>query len=147
MAKSSGPAQAPRWPLPWLEIVLPAYAVVLVMVYYRPDSFHLAIADDRIQSIVAWSLRVLGWALGGVLAVSGLLLAFYLLYSPVYLARNFPRALDPGVWVDPRELRFYFCCFGLLCALIVLAIWEPELALVAFTILAGSAQLLWRLLV
>lgn len=147
MAKNQRPAQTTRSPLPWLEIVLPVYAVILVVLYYRPDSFYLPIADERIESTVAWALRILGWALDALLVLSGLLLAFYLLYSPVYLARNLRRFLDPTAWVDTREFRFYLCCFGLLCVLIVLGVWNSELALVFLTILAGSAQLLWRLLV
>jgi len=127
--------------------VLPAYAVILVVVYYRPDSFRLPIVDERIQSIVAWALRISGWALDGVLALSGLLLAFYLLYAPVYLARNLRRVLDPTAWIDGREFRFYLCCFGLLCALIVLWVLNREITLVVLTVLAGSAHLLWRLLI
>ncbi len=146
MAKNQRPAQTTRSPLPWLEIVLPVYAVVLVTVYYRPETFQLPIADERIEGIVEWSLRIFGWALGGMLALSGLFLAFYLLYSPVYLARNLRRVMDPTPRFDPREFRFYLSCFGLLCTLLVLGVLNRELALVVFTILAGSAQLLWRLL-
>ncbi len=146
MAGSPQPARIPHGPLSWLEIVLATYAVVLVTVYYRPEAFQLPIADERIESIVEWSLRLFGWALGGMLALSGLFLAFYLLYSPVYLAQNLPRVLDPTAWIDAREFWFYLSCFGLLCTLIVLGVLNRELALAVFTILAGSAQLLWRLL-
>lgn len=146
MARNSRTAQATSWPVPWLEIVLPIYTLAIVMVYYRPNSVHLAIADETVETIAVWAMWILGGVLGGVLAFSGLFLAFYLLYSPFYLAKNLHWALDPGVWTDPREVQFYLCCFGLLCALLTLAIWNPELALVVFTMLAGSAKLLGRLL-
>lgn len=147
MARGSQPVPASRWPLPWLEVVLPPYAVLLVLLHYRPESFVLPITDDRIELVVMWALKIFGWALGGMLALSGFFLAFYLLYSPFYLGLNLTRILDRTAWTDPREVRFYLACFGLLCVLAVLALWNPEWALVTFVILAGSAQLLWRLLI
>lgn len=132
--------------MPWLEIMLPLYALIVVAVYYRLDRFHLDIADEWTESLVLWAVWIVGGALGGVLALAGIFLAACLLYSPIYLASNFRRAMNPGVWSDPRESRFYLCCFVLLCALIALAVWNLEISLVVFTILAGSAQFLWRLI-
>jgi hypothetical protein len=132
--------------MPWLEIMLPLYALIVVVVYYRLDRFHVDIADEWIESLVLWAVWIVGGALGGVLALAGIFLAACLLYSPIYLASNFRRAMNPGVWSDPRESRFYLCCFVLLCALIALAVWNLEISLVVFTILAGSAQFLWRLI-
>lgn len=147
MPRSSRTGPAPPWPMPWLEIVLILYAVILVRIYHRPDSFQLAMADEWIERLVVGAMWIIGGTLGAVLALSGLFLAFYLLYSPFYLLGNLRRALDPTVWLDPRELRFYLYCFGVLCALIGLAVWNLELAVAGFVILAGSARLLWHLLV
>ena len=138
-------AQSPRWLLPWLEIGLPLYAVGLVVWYYQPDRLDLALGDGWIESIVAWSVRIGCGAFGGVLALFALLLAFCLLYSPVYLSINFSRAATPGVWLDRDEFRFYLQCVGLLCLLIGLAVWNLEVALAVFVLLAGSIPLLSRL--
>jgi len=132
--------------VPWLEIVLPFYAIAIVTIYYRRESIPLAIPDERLETVVLWAGWLVGAALGGVLAFSALFVALYLLYSPLYLAKKLRWALDPGVWTDPTEVRFYLCCFGLLCSLLILAIWSEELALVVFTLLAGCAKLLGRLL-
>jgi hypothetical protein len=53
--------------------------------------------------------------------------------------------VNPAVWTDPKEFRFYLCCFVLLLVLAGLAILSLEVFLVAFIVLAGSAQLIWRL--
>lgn len=132
--------------MPWLEIVLPLYALTIVGVYYRLEGLGLAIPDERIESAALWAAWIVGGALGGVLALSGFFLAFYLLYSPVYLGSNLNRIANPGVWIDPMEVRFYLCCFALLCILAGLAVLSLEVFLAAFTVLAGSAQLLWRLI-
>jgi len=145
MARSVKTAQARRGTLHWLEIVLPIYAVTIVGVYYRHSGVHLAMPGEGIEDIAVWTAWLVGGALGVMLALSGLFLGFCLLYSPFYLARNLGRALAPGVWIDPNEVRFYFFCFGLLCFLVVLAVLNLELALAVFTILAGSVKLLVRL--
>lgn len=144
MARRSRSNHATAWPVPWLEIVLPIYAMALLMVYYRPESIHLDIPDERLETVAVWAVWALGAGLGGLLALSALFVAFYLLYSPLYLAKNLQWVFDRGVWTDPTEVRFYLCCFGLLCALTILAIWNQELALAVFVVLAGSAKLLGR---
>ena len=145
MVRSSKTARAPRPPVHWLELALPLYALAIVVLYYRPNSVDLVMADEQLEDIVLWPVWILGGVFGVMLALSGLFLAFCLLYSPIYLARNVPRALNPGLWIDPSEVRFYFFCFGLLCLLVVLAVWKFELALVVFVLLAGSVKLLVRL--
>jgi hypothetical protein len=138
--------QPPRQLLAWLEIGLPVFALAVILWYYRPDTFVMPEGDGWLDDLVGWSLRILAGALGGILALFALLLAFCLLYSPVYLARNLMRALTPGVWVDREEFLFYLCCFGLLCFLLLIGFWSREAALVAFTVLSGSAPLLTRFL-
>lgn len=145
MARLIQVAPAARWTMPWLELVLPLYALALVTIYYGLDGLRLAMPDERVESLALWAAWIVGGALGGILALSGLLLVFYLLYSPFYLGKNLSRIVNPAVWTDPKEFRFYLCCFVLLLVLAGLAILSLEVFLVAFIVLAGSAQLIWRL--
>ena len=92
----------------------------------------------------AWA--VVG-ALGGLLGLWALIIAFFLLYSPFYLIGKLPRFLGRGGWLDWREVRFYLSCFGLLCVLAALAFWEPAVGLTAFAVAASCGPLFWRVLV
>lgn len=132
---------------PWMELVLPLYALAMVIIYYRPQALPPAIEDKLVDGMFRWVLWGIVGALGGVLALSAFFLAFYLLYSPFYLVENARRILDPQAWVDQREVRFYIGCFLILCGLLMLVVVNPDAALVSFTLLAGSAQFLWRFLV
>ena len=132
---------------PWMELILPLYTLALVILYYRPQALPLAIEETLLDGMFRWVIWGIVGALGGVLALSSLFLAFYLLYSPLYLVENAKRILDPHVWVDQREVRFYLGCFVLLLSLVALALMDPNLALASFVLLAGSAQFLWRVLV
>ncbi|MBI3030070.1 MAG: hypothetical protein HYY64_11200 [Candidatus Rokubacteria bacterium] len=132
---------------PWMELILPLYTMALVILYYRPQALPPAIEDTLLDGMFRWVIWGIVGALGGVLALSALFLAFYLLYSPLYLIENAKRILDPHVWVDQREVRFYLGCFVLLVVLVALAVMDSNLALASFVLLAGSAQFLWRVLV
>ncbi|MFZ1061137.1 MAG: hypothetical protein WAP47_18295 [Candidatus Rokuibacteriota bacterium] len=132
---------------PWMELILPLYTLALVILYYRPQALPLAIEETLLDGMFRWVIWGIVGALGGVLALSALFLAFYLLYSPLYLVENAKRILDRHVWVDQREVRFYLGCFVLLVSLVALALMDPNLALASFVLLAGSAQFLWRVLV
>lgn len=132
---------------PWMELVLPLYALAMVIIYYRPQALPPGIEDKLVDGMFRWVLWGIVGALGGVLALSAFFLAFYLLYSPFYLVENARRILDPQAWVDQREVRFYIGCFLVLCGLLMLVVVNPDAALVSFTLLAGSAQFLWRFLV
>ena len=132
---------------PWMELILPLYTLALVILYYRPQALPLAIEETLLDGMFRWVIWGIVGALGGVLALSSLFLAFYLLYSPLYLVENAKRILDRHVWVDQREVRFYLGCFVLLVSLVALALMDPNLALASFVLLAGSAQFLWRVLV
>ncbi len=132
---------------PWMELILPLYTLALVILYYRPQALPPAIEETLLDGMFRWVIWGIVGALGGVLALSALFLAFYLLYSPLYLVENAKRILDPHVWVDQREVRFYLGCFVLLVSLVALALMDPDLALASFVLLAGSAQFLWRVLV
>ena len=132
---------------PWMELILPLYTLALVILYYRPQALPLAIEETLLDGMFRWVIWGIVGALGGVLALSSLFLAFYLLYSPLYLVENAKRILDRHVWVDQREVRFYLGCFVLLVSLVAVALMDPNLALASFVLLAGSAQFLWRVLV
>lgn len=132
---------------PWMELILPLYTLAVVILYYRPQALPAAIEEKLLDGMFRWVLWGIVGALGGVLALSALFLAFYLLYSPFYLLENAKRILDRHVWVDQREVRFYLGCFVLLVSLLALALMDPDVALVSFVLLAGSAQFLWRALV
>ena len=132
---------------PWMELILPLYTLALVILYYRPQALPPAIEETLLDGMFRWVIWGIVGALGGVLALSAVFLAFYLLYSPLYLVENAKRILDRHVWVDQREVRFYLGCFVLLVSLVALALMDPNLALASFVLLAGSAQFLWRVLV
>lgn len=143
----------PLWELnarpnrPWMDVILPFYSLVMVVVHYRPQVLVPVLDDPLTHGIFWWGLWVIVGALGGLLALSALFLAFALVYSPVYLIGNVGRILDPQAWLDRREVRFYVGCFVILCGLIAIALVQPEVALASFILLAGFAQVLWRFLI
>lgn len=128
----------------WLEVVLPLYTVALLYVYFRPQAIPQSWSEGNEQAIWPWAVWGVVGAMSGVLALSGLFVAFFLLYSPVYLAARSLVFVGKGGWVDRRELRFYSACFLLLCALLVIAVLSPVAAAAVFVLIAGSAHLLWR---
>ena len=130
-----------------MEVVLPLYSLGMVLLYYRPQVLVGTLGATLMHEILWWGLWIVIGALSGPLALSALFLAFSLVYSPIYLIGNASRLLDPHVWADRREVRFYLGCFGILCGLLIVAFLHPEAALVSFTLLAGFGQALWRLLV
>ena len=113
-------------------------------VYFRPQSIPQSLAEGNEQAIWPWAVWGLVGAMSGVLALSGLFVAFFLLYSPVYLAARGMVFVGKGGWVDRRELRFYCGCFVLLCFLLAVAVLSPVAAAALFVFIAGSAHLLWR---
>ena len=128
----------------WLEVVLPLYTIGLLYAYFRPQSIPQALSEGHEQAIWPWAIWGLVGAMSGVLALSGLFVAFFLLYSPVYLAARGMVFVGKGGWVDRHEMRFYSSCFVLLCFLVVVAILSPIAAAALFVFIAGSAHLLWR---
>jgi len=130
----------------WLEIVLPLYSLAILMAYFCTEYLPLHIGGSPQESMMPWAVWGLVGAMSGVLALSGLTLAFFLLYSPLYLLARSWMLVGKGGWVDRRELRFYTGCFILLCFMGSLAVWNPVAAASLFVVLAGSAHLLWRAL-
>lgn len=131
----------------WLEVVLPLYSLAVLTFYFRPEYLPGLVGERMMSSIMPWAIWGVIGALSGVLALSGLFVAFFLIYSPVYLVGKSLMVVGRGGWVDRRELRFYTGCFTLLCFLGGLAVYDPVFAVVAFVVMAGCAHLIWRLLV
>lgn len=131
----------------WIEVVLPLFSVALLVAYFHPQYIPPALGQSLFDSVMPWAIWGVIGALSGVLALSGLVVAFFLLYSPVYLLGRTSVLLGRKAWIDKRELRFYVGCFVLLCFLGGLAAWYPLVAAVVFVLLAGSAHLIWRILV
>jgi len=131
----------------WLEVVLPLYAVALVIVWFHAEYTPAVLTGSVSESpLPAMAWAVVG-ALGGLLGLWGLIIAFFVLYSPFYLIGKLPRLLGRGGWVDWREVRFYLACFGFLCLLGALTYWEPAVGLTTFAVAAGCGPVFWRVLV
>ena len=130
----------------WLEFLLPLYSLVILVAYFYPQHLPLQITGSPAESMMPWALWGVVGAMSGVLALSGLTLAFFLLYSPLYLLARSWMLVGKGGWVDRRELRVYIACVILLCFLASLAVWSPMIAAALFVVLAGFAHLLWRML-
>lgn len=131
----------------WIEVALPVYSVAVLFVYFRPEYMPRTDGDSVGEWLMPWAIWSVAGAMSGVLALSGLAVAFFLLYSPLYLATRSLALIGKGGWVDRRELRFYVGCFILLCFLAGLAVWNPVLAASIFVLMAGCAHLVWRALV
>ena len=131
----------------WLEVVLPVYTLAFLVAMLRPGYTPAFLSEHPSDSLWPW----LGWAvvgaMTGILVLWALILAFFLVYSPFYLLRKVPTLFAGNAWVDKRELGFYTCCFLLLGMLACLVVWDPEKALVAFTMVSGLAPAFCRYIV
>lgn len=143
-APASWGPRSTRWA--WLELVLPLFAVALLVVFHKPEYMPRILAESA-MSPVAWMAWAILGAMGGVLAFSGLLVAFFLLYSPVYLAGKAPMLVGKGAWTDRREVRFYGFCLLILCALLGLLLWDWRWSVSVFLLVTGFAPSIWRVLV
>lgn len=131
----------------WLEVVLPLYAIAFLVVWFRPQYLPPVLhqnASDALWPLIVWSMV---GAMGGILGLSGLMVLFFLLYSPVYLLNKSLILVGKAGWVDKRELQFYVSCFLLLCLLLFLLYWDASAALITFVMFAGCGPVLWRVLV
>lgn len=130
----------------WLELVLPFFAAALLLVFHRPQYLPRIFVESA-TSPLAWGAWAILGAMGGVMVFSGLLVAFFLLYSPIYLAGKAPMMLGRGGWTDRREVRFYWLCFATLCVLLALLAWDWRWFVSAFLVVTGGAPTFWRALV
>ena len=133
----------------WAEFLLPVYAVTLLYIYFRPEALPQRGQDGAVGAVVVWSIWAVIGTLAGILAISALIVAFYLLYSPIYLLSYGNRLVwshkSGTVWTDRREVQFYAVCFVVLCVLGGIALYDPMTGAVAFVLLAGVAPLAWRI--
>ena len=125
---------------------MPLFAVALLVVFFKPEYIPHVFLESA-SSPVAWVAWTLLGAVGGVLTFSGLLVVFFLLYSPVYLAAKLPILTGQGGWTDRREIRFYGLCLIVLLVLVGLVLFDWQWFVAAFLLVAGFAPVLWRALV
>jgi len=133
----------------WLESVLAAVSLAMLYLYRHPEQMPraLALKEDASLTLWDWIFRGMVFGLLGVWGFSGLIVIFFLLYSPIYLINKAPHLIGKGGWLDRREVRFYLACFALVCLLLALLTRSVDAAGILFILLAGFGPLVWRLLV
>ena len=131
----------------WLEFVLPLYAIACLIVWFRPQYLPPILHQDASEALLPLIVWSMVGAMFGILGLSGLMVVFFLLYSPIYLLNKSLLLVGKAGWVDKRELQFYISCFMLLCLLLFLLYWNTSVFVVAFVLFAGCGPMLWRLLV
>ena len=88
----------------WLEVLLPLYAVALIFVFFRAEYTPSVLTASMSESPLPGMAWAVVGALGGILGLWALIIAFFLLYSPFYLigkAPALPRAGADG-WTGER---------------------------------------------
>src|SRR5205823_209865 len=90
----------------WLEIVLPLYTIGLVAVWFRPEYTPAVFTERMTASPLPWVAWGVVGAMTGVFGLWALIVAFFLLYSPLYLLGKAPFLIGRGGWVARREVRF-----------------------------------------
>jgi len=131
----------------WLEVLLPLYTLGFLTVMFHPEQLPWILGQNLNESMLPWVAWAAVGAMTGVLILWGLIVAFFLVYSPIYLLGRAPMLLSKGTWVDRREMLFYMYCFALLCLLVFLLYWDPSVGIVSFTIVAGCGPVFWRYVV
>jgi hypothetical protein len=133
----------------WLESVLAVVSLAMLYFYAHPEQMPraLVLKEDANLTLWDWIMRGMVFGLLGVWGFSGLIVIFFLLYSPIYLINKAPHLVGKGGWLDRREVRFYLACFALVCLLLALLTRSVDAAGILFVLLAGFGPLVWRLLV
>lgn len=131
----------------WLEVLLPLISLGMLVMRFRREYIPVTFVQEPGQDLFLWVVRAMVFAMLGVWGFSALVVAFFLLYSPIYLINKSPHLVGKGGWLDRREVRFYLLCALLLAVLIVLLNSWFDGFLVLFVVLAGLGPLVWRLLV
>ena len=133
----------------WLESVLALVSLAMLYVNRHPEALPRALdlKNDANLTLWDWIFRGMVFGLLGVWGFSGVIVIFFLVYSPIYLINKAPHLVGKGGWLDKREVRFYLACFALVCLLVALFTRSLDAAGVLFVLLAGFGPLVWRLLV
>ncbi len=133
----------------WLETVLALFSLAVLYVNQHRDAMPRALdlTNDANLSLLEWLFRGIVFGMMGILGFSALVVAFFLIYSPIYLINKIPHLVGKGGWLDRREVRFYLACFALICLLFALLAWSTEAFTMILVLLAGFGPLVWRLLV
>jgi hypothetical protein len=133
----------------WLESLLAVVSLAMLYLNRHPESLPRALDLNNDANLTLWDWIFRGMAFGllGVWGFSGLVVLFFLVYSPIYLINKAPHLVGKGGWLDKREVRFYLACFALVCLLIALFTRSLDAAGVLFVLLAGFGPMVWRLLV
>jgi hypothetical protein len=131
----------------WLEVLLPLYTAGFLLVWFRPEYTPALLTQSMSASVVPWMAWAVVGAMTGILALWALIVAFFLLYSPIYLLSRSPMLVGKGGWVDRGELRFYVLCFLMLCLVGFLFSWGLPLGLTVFALVAGCGPVFWRALI
>jgi hypothetical protein len=133
----------------WLESVLALVSLAMLYLNQHPEALPRALdlKNDANLTLWDWIFRGMVFGLLGVWGFSGVIVLFFLLYSPVYLINKVPHLVGKGGWLDKREVRFYLACFALVCLLLALLTRSLDAAAILFVLLAGFGPLVWRLLV
>ena len=133
----------------WLESVLALVSLAMLYINQHPEALPRALdlKNDANLTLWDWIFRGMVFGLLGVWGFSGVIVLFFLLYSPIYLINKVPHLAGKGGWLDKREVRFYLACFALVCLLLALFTRSLDAAAILFVLLAGFGPLVWRLLV
>jgi len=133
----------------WLESVLALVSIAMLYINQHPEAMPRALdlKNDANLTLMDWVFRGMVFGLLGVWGFSGLIVVFFLLYSPIYLINKVPHLVGKGGWLDKREVRFYLACLALVCLLLALFTHSLDAAAILFVLLAGFGSLVWRLLV
>ncbi|HJV58552.1 MAG TPA: hypothetical protein VJ971_21375 [Methylomirabilota bacterium] len=133
----------------WLETLLAVFSLAVIYVDRHRELMPRALdlTSDVNLTLWDWLFRGMVFGMMGILSFSALVVAFFLVYSPIYLVNKVPHLVGKGGWLDKREVRFYLACFALICLLVTLLTWSTEAFTILLVLLAGFGPLVWRLLV
>src|SRR4026208_2509232 len=106
----------------WLETVLAAFSLAVIYVNAHREMMrrggdlhsdanlprrHAALACRAHRPLGDWLVRPSVFGLMGILGFSAIVVAFFLIYSPIYLVNKLPHLIGQGGWLDQREVRFH----------------------------------------
>jgi hypothetical protein len=133
----------------WLETLLAAFSLAVIYVDRHRELMPRALdlTSDANLTLWDWLFRGMVFGMMGILSFSALIVAFFLVYSPIYLINKVPHLVGKGGWLDKREVRFYLACFALICLLVTLLTWSNEAFTILLVLLAGFGPIVWRILV